>query len=472
MKLAAVGDVRAIVQHVFELLADPAERRRQAEAGRAFYDRWFDVRHAVAALRIMSLKTAVKRLAHAVGPATGRGGLRRQRARRRSHRLLKEWGSVGSQPAARRRVGKPGAGWALCKELTLSPLPRAEHIGPYLLGVYEAELHETWRQLLQRDYSEFVDVGANFGYYAVGLARRFPNRRVVAFDVDWWARKAVAEMSAANGTSNLSIEAWCDPSWLARHLKDNSLIISDCEGYEGALFCEQMGAGFRHVHVRDRAARGIRAWRDRTMPRHVRRHPRRADRGHALGDAAQGRAQPHSRTRRCGGCRRRRADLSSGWCSRHSPQRLPASDARCSGIVDMRHAGGIESYVEQSFRRCARRARRVVFSREPMGQRIVHASTSAMCRCSVRRPAGLMRRWRRFGVEARRRLPAGPARPAHLRAADRTRAVGDVHSHIFRYVHQRLQDSYASPCHPVREAIRPYVPGALSSRVDAAARVR
>lgn len=50
VKLAAVGDVPAIVQHVLQLLADPAERRRQADAGRAFYDRWFDVRHTVAAL--------------------------------------------------------------------------------------------------------------------------------------------------------------------------------------------------------------------------------------------------------------------------------------------------------------------------------------------------------------------------------------------------------------------------------------
>jgi glycosyltransferase involved in cell wall biosynthesis len=49
-KLARVGDVDAIVKHVLQLLADPAERRRQADAGRAFYDRWFDVRHTVAAL--------------------------------------------------------------------------------------------------------------------------------------------------------------------------------------------------------------------------------------------------------------------------------------------------------------------------------------------------------------------------------------------------------------------------------------
>lgn len=50
MKLADVGDMDALVKHVVQLLADPVERQRQADAGRAFYDRWFDVRHTVAAL--------------------------------------------------------------------------------------------------------------------------------------------------------------------------------------------------------------------------------------------------------------------------------------------------------------------------------------------------------------------------------------------------------------------------------------
>jgi glycosyltransferase involved in cell wall biosynthesis len=50
VKLAAVGDTQAIVRHVIRLLADPAERRRQGDAGRVFYDRWFDVRHTVAAI--------------------------------------------------------------------------------------------------------------------------------------------------------------------------------------------------------------------------------------------------------------------------------------------------------------------------------------------------------------------------------------------------------------------------------------
>lgn len=190
----------------------------------------------------MSVKTAVKRVAQSVAPKFTIA-VQAARARRRSHRLLKEWGlwSLNQRLVAElgnRVLGGPFAG------LTLSPLTQAEHIGPYLLGTYEAELHDTWNRLLQRECGEIVDVGANFGYYAVGFARRFPNAKVVAFDVDRWARKTVAEMAAANGTTNLSIESWCDASWLARHLKPHSLIVSDCEGYEGALFCEQWVPAF------------------------------------------------------------------------------------------------------------------------------------------------------------------------------------------------------------------------------------
>jgi hypothetical protein len=190
----------------------------------------------------MSVKGLLKRCAYAASPRLA-VAVSASRGRRRSHRLVKEWGlwHLNQRLFAElgnRVLGGPFAG------MTLSSMASAEHVGPYLLGTYEAELHETWSQLLQREYGEFVDVGANFGYYAVGLARRFPRTTVVAFDADSWARKAVAQMCAANGTDNVAIESWCDPSWLARRLKPNSLILSDCEGYEGALFCARWVPAF------------------------------------------------------------------------------------------------------------------------------------------------------------------------------------------------------------------------------------
>jgi hypothetical protein len=190
----------------------------------------------------MSVKALLKRCAYTVSPRLA-VTMSASRGRRRSHRLVKEWGLWELNrrlfgELGNRVLSGPFAG------VTLSALARAEHVGPYLLGTYEAELHETWNRLLQHEYREIVDVGANFGYYAVGLARRFPGTKVVAFDADWWARRAVTEMCAMNGTENVTIESWCDPSWLARNLKRDSLIVSDCEGYEGVLFCERWVPAF------------------------------------------------------------------------------------------------------------------------------------------------------------------------------------------------------------------------------------
>ena len=190
----------------------------------------------------MTIKATIKRMAYAAAPKLA-VAVQASRARRQSHRLLKEWGLWSLNQRLVTEMGTQVLGGPF-KGLILSPGTYAEHIGPYLLGTYESELHDAWSRLLMREYNEVVDVGANFGYYAIGFARRFPNTKVVAFDVDSWARRTVAEMAAANGTANVSIESWCDSSWLASHLKPYSLIMSDCEGYEGALFGQEWVPAF------------------------------------------------------------------------------------------------------------------------------------------------------------------------------------------------------------------------------------
>lgn len=90
--------------------------------------------------------------------------------------------------------------------------------------------------VLRGKYTRIVDVGAKFGYYAVGLAKAFPDATVVAYDTDRWARKAVLEMVAANGTTNVEVEGFCTPDCLARTGSGAAFIISDCEGYESVLF--------------------------------------------------------------------------------------------------------------------------------------------------------------------------------------------------------------------------------------------
>lgn len=185
------------------------------------------------------LKSLLKKLAFAAAPSRTTA-LLSARARAHSHRLVEEWGLVALNRKLIRVFGDrvqtgPFTG------MILTPMTHKEHLGPYLLGTYEMELHP-WLESLRGGYSQILDVGAKFGYYAVGLARRFPDSPVIAFDPDPWAQRALREMMAANGVASVAIVDLCTPGWLRANLRPNALIISDCEGYEGELFGEDVPA--------------------------------------------------------------------------------------------------------------------------------------------------------------------------------------------------------------------------------------
>jgi ribosomal protein L11 methylase PrmA len=145
--------------------------------------------------------------------------------------------------------------------MSLSELTRREHLGPFLLGTYEAELHPWIEQVSDRQYPAVLDIGAKFGYYAVGLARYMRDTSVIAFDTDPWARRATREMAAVNDTSNVSIAGYCSPRWLDRHLQPGSLVISDCEGFESELFLEArtpaLDSATLIIEVHDSLAPGV-----------------------------------------------------------------------------------------------------------------------------------------------------------------------------------------------------------------------
>ena len=157
------------------------------------------------------------------------------RARATGHRAIAEWGCGPINRELVARFGTEVLGGPF-RGMTLTPMAMAEQIGPFLLGTYESELHPALDLLFRGRFGQVVDVGSKFGYYAVGLARRLPESKVIAFDTDWWARDALTEMIAANRVVNVEVRDYCDPAWLADHLEPGALIVSDCEGYEGALF--------------------------------------------------------------------------------------------------------------------------------------------------------------------------------------------------------------------------------------------
>ncbi|MEM7508726.1 MAG: methyltransferase [Pseudomonadota bacterium] len=132
--------------------------------------------------------------------------------------------------------------------------PDAEATGsallPKLLGSYEVEVEPFFHKARTKTYGHIIDIGCAEGYYAVGLARVFPDARVHAYDVDAGARAMCQRMAAANGIGErLSMGAFCEPKTLKEMALDApALIVSDCEGYEEVLFDREMAV---HLTMHD-----------------------------------------------------------------------------------------------------------------------------------------------------------------------------------------------------------------------------
>lgn len=109
---------------------------------------------------------------------------------------------------------------------------------PKLLGTYEQELAPALNQVLAQRYDQIIDVGCAEGYYAVGLALRFPGVPVLACDINPVALELCRLNAEANQVSSqLVLRAAITPDELARECQNRRcLIVCDCEGWERDLF--------------------------------------------------------------------------------------------------------------------------------------------------------------------------------------------------------------------------------------------
>lgn len=182
------------------------------------------------------LKSTLKRALSQVVPQTA-GSLIAARSRAHSQRLVKKWGLFDINRKLMKELGTAVVSGPF-RGMNLTPMTWQEHIGPYLLGTYEMELHPWWEDVFQQSFDRIIDIGAKFGYYAIGLASKFPDATVVTFDTDRWARNAIREMAAGNRVHNLVSKSYCTPVRLRECLGRRTFILSDCEGYEDELFSE------------------------------------------------------------------------------------------------------------------------------------------------------------------------------------------------------------------------------------------
>jgi predicted O-methyltransferase YrrM len=123
---------------------------------------------------------------------------------------------------------------------------------PKLLGIYERELVPQIESLIARRPNLVVDIGAAEGYYAIGLALRLPQARIVAFEMEMKGQIALKEMADLNGVTNqVDVRAKCEAADLAMILTDktNAVVVCDVEGYEQLLLDPVVVPALHHAAI-------------------------------------------------------------------------------------------------------------------------------------------------------------------------------------------------------------------------------
>lgn len=113
-----------------------------------------------------------------------------------------------------------------------------------LLGTYEASLWPVIESIIARAYDLVIDLGSAEGYYAVGLAKRMHNTRILACDQDPAAQGLCQMLAVANGVAGqISVKGHMGPEELDICRKQNTVVICDIEGEEEFLIDPENAPG-------------------------------------------------------------------------------------------------------------------------------------------------------------------------------------------------------------------------------------
>jgi hypothetical protein len=143
---------------------------------------------------------------------------------------------------------------------------------PKLLGSYELELRDALEAAIAARPPRVVNLGAGEGYFAVGLGRRLPDARVVAFELQTDKHALLAQLAERNGVT-VEIHGACDPAALRAALEPGALVVCDVDGAERELLDPEAVPELRAcalvVETHDRIVPGITELvRDRFAPSH------------------------------------------------------------------------------------------------------------------------------------------------------------------------------------------------------------
>lgn len=109
-------------------------------------------------------------------------------------------------------------------------------IAPKWLGSYEMEIQDLVGEFCGSGYATIANIGSAEGYYAVGFARASAATRIFAFDIDPFARRALAALAEMNGVADrIEIRKICTWNALNDLRPEKQLLFIDIEGAEMGL---------------------------------------------------------------------------------------------------------------------------------------------------------------------------------------------------------------------------------------------
>ena len=119
-----------------------------------------------------------------------------------------------------------------------------------LLGTYEQPLHEHIDWVVKQPYRKIINIGCAEGYYAVGLAMRMQQTKVLAFDIDLKAQESCQYLAKKNKVSDrLVINGELKQNDLTDDLLSDAIMFCDIEGAELDLLDPSKAPAIRFVDI-------------------------------------------------------------------------------------------------------------------------------------------------------------------------------------------------------------------------------
>lgn len=150
-------------------------------------------------------------------------------------RLLSKWRSILIQNTLLQQQGTIVMQGPLQGLDFLTQSAEGCHIAK-LLGCYEQPLQAFIEAAIQKQYPTILNIGCAEGYYAVGMARRMPNTRVLAHDLNPKAQEVGAELAHKNQVADrVAVGGLFTPADFAAYAGQKVLLMCDIEGAEREL---------------------------------------------------------------------------------------------------------------------------------------------------------------------------------------------------------------------------------------------